>query len=239
MAIRRHRPLLSRAMIAMPMALLAAIASITPALADCATDGVHWYARGSSGCCAVGNDVLTTTPANWSAQPGSSSDIGSWLITNNQTFTPAIEVGFYTGYWGPTGDFTYGLVPYYILHNSNLTDTWSRNPTDFLSPSTSYHLTGVEGTPGYIEVGWNTPQDWRVSINFSVTQGTNSSQGEVVKNSNTWMGGGPHKDEDLTNSFCLNACSSWQNWGYNNNCQNAPYVATWKSNPVYGVQGPD
>ena len=213
----------------------------------CLNNSTHWYVQATSGCCAVGTTINTTVPANWSAvYPSSTSDIAAWIIdTANGTNCPSIEGGYLTGNWPyQANSWTNGLVPYYTNNNGGVCSPgctmcqW--NSTDYLTASTNYYFSVVEGTPGYFEAGWNTPQDWRVSLNYSVPSGVNYSQPEVTNNSNTWMGYGPGSYEPVAGSYCLGSCTSWANWGYIGAlCNNSPYLSEQVNSNTYGARGPN
>lgn len=207
----------------------------------------HHYVVTFSGVGAWGTDVLTTTPSSgrWSAQPGKFSDIASWIVNNNNS-TDAIEGGWYTGLSG-NGTFITGLLPYYTLNNGypEVDGFW-----DWLTANSSYHMTVVESThtQGYVEIGWNTPQDWRQLLNYNVANGLNYSQAEVSDNSPcdsqhpcSWMGHGPNSFERMDGYFCNSGCTSWASWTYLAYlCNDAPYNSwNYQTGFSYGAEGPD
>ena len=214
-----------------------AFISFNTASAEACGDSIHWYVQAVSGCCAVGTTINTTVPTNWSAQqPNSTSDIAAWLTDSND-YTIQLEGGYFTGYWiYGTKFWTNGLLPYFTTGDGKYGGT---NASDYLVAATNYYFTVVEGTSGYYEAGWNTPQDWRYSLGYSVPNGINNSQGEVIQNDATWMGYGPGSYEPVAAEYCLGSCTSWANWGYINPlCVNSPYLGTTYDGHTYGARGP-
>ena len=173
--------------------------------------------------------------------------MAAWIVNNNNG-GDAIEGGWYSGISG-NGTFVSNLLPYYTINDdANPATDEIDGFGDSLHASTAYHLTTVESshTQGYVEIGWNTPQDWRQLLNYDVPNGLNFSQGEVsdtadcTRNPCSWMGGGPYNLERMDGSYCNSGCTSWAPWSYIYTCYMVPYdVATYSTGYSYGAAGPN
>ena len=170
------------------------------------------------------------------------------FIANYYNANDTIEGGWYSGLSG-NGTFVGGLLPYYTLNGDAHPMTDERDGFwDWLNANTAYHLTTVESThtQGYVEIGWNTSQDWLQLLNYPVANGTNYSQGEVSdsvdcsSNPCSWMGGGPYSLERMDGYYCNNGCTSWGSWQWINTCNMVPYgVASYNNTYSYGADGPN
>lgn len=144
-------------------------------------------------------------------------DEASWLINNGQ-LSNSIEGGYFSGNWvyGSGGWFT-GLLAYYTTSNGS---SGTRGST-YLAANSPILMDVVSG--GHVTVGPTT-----FSFSYTVTNGTNFGQGEVLESTNTWMGNG--SGNGFTGYWSPNG-SSWYTWGSQTACANSPYWDILQSQP--------
>ncbi len=192
--------------------------SAAPALAaGCPTDGNHWYAQATSGCCDAGTMQNTYLPSHWSVDHPSDSttDEGTWVMDKNDN-TQAVEVGYFSGWWPyPTKYWTNGLVGYTTRGETGVTNgAYGAHASGYFSAGAGISIEALANGQAYVGPdGWTWP-------GYSVPHAENFAQGEVTSSTNTWMGGG--SGEQFTAWWSPDG-SAWYLWGYNNDCSNSPY----------------
>jgi len=193
--------------------VLVLIPPLQAAAATCGTDGNHWYAQALSGCCDTGTLQVTFLPTHWSVYhpANSTTDEGTWIADNNANFSPSIESGYYSGYFPYDGSWTNGLLPYYTVNNGA---SGHRCGNCYLPAGEGIDIDAISG--GRADIGSTS-----FHFSYTVTNGSNYAQGEVVSSTRTWMGGG--SGETFTAYWSPNHGTNWYQWGYNNDCNNSPY----------------
>jgi hypothetical protein len=166
-----------------------------------------------------GTDIGVATPATWSVDSSVSGtwDQAAWL-NNDNNFNNALEVGFYSGFFPYDGTWTSGLQPY---------ETQAQGAN------------GVEYSGSYVPAATYIDENAKTSANSSVYQygfvlnyavggptdpRLSDSQGEVVGGTSSWMGNG--SGYASIGWWQASGSSTWNAWGYHDDCSNAPYSVT-------------
>jgi hypothetical protein len=149
----------------------------------------------------------------------------SWLI-NNFDGSNSMEGGFYSGYFVYDNSFTNTSVyPYFTVANGT---SGARDPNNPLY--SGVYMDVVPGSPGHVSVGTTT----FINLYYTVSNGRNAGQDEVVGTTGTWMGNGSGNGHV---AYWSPDGVNWYLWGSHNDCANTPYWISSGGAYVYNTGG--
>lgn len=196
--------------------LLVALTPASTLATTCVTNGSHWYGRATSGYPAKGTQLIHSLPYDSNGNPhwhvdqagGGAFNEAAWSTTTPTRAKRSKEGTSAAGGRTAVGGWFSGLRPYGTLDNGVFGFRGSSN------------LLNATITIQAVSGGWVLAVA-RFTFTYTVNNGVNMGQGEVTISKKSWM-----DDGDGVHPFYASYTqdgSHWYQWGYHNDCNNAPY----------------